>query len=227
MDFAGHSWTVKASTGAVGPGPNVFSDSAANVRTDPQGRLHLSIVARAGMWTCAEVINRRSLGYGTYRWTIDGDLTTLDPAAVLGMFTWSDDPAHAHRELDVEFSRWGNAAALRTGWHTIQTGQSPSPLSNNFQMRSASSSTHSIAWSAGRVGFRSSAGGRTHRWTRAAGRVPVPGDESARINLWLFQGRAPEAASVDVVVRDFSFQAGAMADESRVALTAPAAGASP
>ena len=32
-----------------------------------------------------------------------------NPNVVLGLFTWSDDPAYDNREIDIEFSRWNNA----------------------------------------------------------------------------------------------------------------------
>ena len=41
VSFAGRTWTVKTSTSAVGPGPNLFN--AANVSVDNSGYLHLKI----------------------------------------------------------------------------------------------------------------------------------------------------------------------------------------
>lgn len=62
--FSGYTWTVKASTSKVGPGPNLFS--AANVTVGEDG-LHLGIRKRRAGWTCAEVIAQGTFGYGTYR----------------------------------------------------------------------------------------------------------------------------------------------------------------
>lgn len=205
VSFAGYAWSVKASTEPVGPGPNVFSDDQANVRVDGAGRLHLAIVNRGGAWTCAEVINMTHLGYGAYTWTLDGDVTRLAAHAVLGMFTWSDDPAHAHREIDIEFSRWGNPSALRSGLYAIQTGALPPPLSSSFALPRSAASVHTMTWRPRGVRFQSTAGGSTHRWSHAGPEVPVPGDETPRINLWLYEGHAPIAGARAVVVSGFSF----------------------
>jgi hypothetical protein len=62
---------VKSSAGAVGPGPNVFSDSASNVWVDGSGRLHLKLTYSKGRWRCAEVINTQSLGRGRYTFELD------------------------------------------------------------------------------------------------------------------------------------------------------------
>lgn len=205
VSFAGYDWSVKASTEPVGPGPNRFSDDLANVSLDGQGRLRLGIVNRRGVWTCAEVINRTHLGYGTYTWTLDADVTQLAPQAVLGLFTWSDDPQYAHREIDIEFSRWGNPSAMKSGLYAIQTGVLPPPLSSSFTLRRAGSSVHTLTWTPGGVQFQSIAGGMTSGWSHTGVGVPIPGDETPRMNLWLYGGRAPGPGVLSVVVRGFSF----------------------
>lgn len=120
--FSGYTWTVKASTSKVGPGPNLFS--AANVTVGEDG-LHPGIVKRRAGWTCAEVIAQGTFGYGTYRWTVAADVTSLDPNAVLGMFTWSDQPEYAHPEIDIEFAKWGVSAATKTGVFTVHAAGHP------------------------------------------------------------------------------------------------------
>ena len=45
------------------------------------------------------------------RFEVQGPIGDLDPNVVLGLFTWSDDPAYDHRELDIELARWGNPLA--------------------------------------------------------------------------------------------------------------------
>src|SRR4051812_19512341 len=112
LAFSGYSWVVKASSGKVGPGPNYFSSSANNVWVDNLGRLHLRITKQGSRWFCAEVVSQASFGYGTYRWYLDSPVDNLDPNVVLGLFTWSDLPDYANREIDIEFSRWGAARNL-------------------------------------------------------------------------------------------------------------------
>ena len=104
--WSGFDWRVKASTFPVGPGPNYFSDSTNNVSIDALGRLHLRITHVAGLWQCAEIVLQRTLGYGTYAYHIASPVDALDPNLVLGLFTWSDQPAYTNREMDFEGGRW-------------------------------------------------------------------------------------------------------------------------
>ena len=120
LQFSGYTWNVKTSAGKVGPGPNLFSDSTNNVWVDASGRLHLKITKDANRWNCAEVICTNSLGHGTYRFYLDSPVDNLDPNVVLGLFTWSDDPAYADREIDVECSRWANAADSDNAQFVVQ-----------------------------------------------------------------------------------------------------------
>ena len=54
------------------------------------------------------MILTRALGYGTYVFMVR-DTSQLDPAAAFGMLTWDDQGAEQnHRELDIEFSQWGD-----------------------------------------------------------------------------------------------------------------------
>jgi len=108
ISFSGYEWWVKDSPGLVGPGPNYFSDSTNNVCLDVQGRLHLRITNQSNQWQCAEVVTKRTFGYGSYRFELDSAVNEINPSVVLGLFTWSDDPAYSHREIDIECSRWAN-----------------------------------------------------------------------------------------------------------------------
>src|ERR1017187_5604796 len=112
INFSGYDWSMKTSPGAdqLGPGPNYFSDSTNNVWTDAQGWLHLRITNRSNQWQCAEIVSARTFGYGSYRFQLASPADNIDTNAVLGLFTWSDDPAYADREIDIECSRWSNAA---------------------------------------------------------------------------------------------------------------------
>jgi hypothetical protein len=205
VTFSGYTWQVKSSAGdVVGPGPNVFSDSASNVWVDSLGRLHLKIAYSKGRWRCAEVINSASLGHGRYTFELDSPVDGLDPNVVLGLFTWSDDPAYANRELDIEFSRWGNAADPTNGQYVVQPYDLGGHL-QRFAQPAGSSSTHSFDWQAGSVAF-ASATAAPSAWTYAGSDVPPPGSEHARMNLWLYRGAPPaNGRSVEIVVRRFSF----------------------
>lgn len=69
--------------------------------------------------TAPKIAGTASLGYGTYQFTLDSRLDALDPNVALGLFTWSDDPADNHRELDIEFARFGQPTAP-IGRYTLQ-----------------------------------------------------------------------------------------------------------
>src|SRR5258706_1930305 len=119
VTWHGLSWQVKTSNAAVGPGPNIFS--RANVNVDTSGFLHLHIARDASnRWTTAEVIAPTSYGYGTYTFTVATPLDAFDPNVVLGLFTWSDKAPYAHREIDFEAARWGNAADPTNAQFVVQ-----------------------------------------------------------------------------------------------------------
>ena len=66
-----------------------------------------------GKWHCAEVILNDSLCYGNYIFKIASKIGQINESAVLGLFTWDDHaPGENHREIDIEFARWGDVNAL-------------------------------------------------------------------------------------------------------------------
>jgi hypothetical protein len=200
--FDGYTWTVKASTRKIGPGPNLFSPDLAWI--DASGALHLRIAKVGGRWNVSEVINQATLGYGTYSWTVRADLDALDRQVVLGLFTWNDDPAYNHRELDVEFARWGNASDPTNGQYVVQPYDRAGNLQRIRQAPGFATTTHGFTWRPDRVDFFSSAAPTS--WSYAGADVPRPGGENARMNLWLFRGVAPSNGQpAEVVITDFTF----------------------
>ena len=177
--FSGYTWQVKSSTDVVGPGPNYFSDSGANVWVDQQGRLHLKLTSSKGRWYCAEVVNMQSLGRGRYGFELDSAVNALDPNVVLGLFTWSDDPAYANRELDVEFSRWGNAADPTNAQYVVQPYEHPGTCSGSPSRRSPRRRTRST-------------GARAAWHSPARPRRPRPGPTRAPTSPTRLRARAAE-----------------------------------
>lgn len=207
ITFAGIQWAVKSSSGALwGPGPNKFSAAPGNVWVDEDGRLHLKITREADGWQCAEVVALQSFGHGSYRYTVESELADLDPQVVLGLFTWSDDAAFHHREIDIEFSRWGQPLDTTNAQYTVQPYTSSANLLRWTLPAGHGPTVHSFRWTKASVAFETSAAGislKQWSYTRRAG-IPKPGGENPRINLWLFQGLAPtNGQSVEVIVSRF------------------------
>jgi hypothetical protein len=208
-DGVGLRWAVKASAAKVGPGPNLFSDLEGDVWADAAG-LHLTIVKKGSRWWCTEVIGEAPLGYGTYRWVVASDLSHLDLSVVLGLFTWDDLPAEAHREVDIEFARWSDASSGYNAQYTVQPWDAPGHR-QQFAHTVATVTTHEFVWAPGRVEFRIWSGAGTsgpllRSWTYSGAGVPTPGGEHPRMNLWLFRGRAPESNQrVHLIMQDFTF----------------------
>jgi hypothetical protein len=214
LNFSGYDWWVKSSTGQVGPGPNYFSDSTNNVWLDGTNQLHLRITNRSNEWQCAELVSARTFGFGSYRFELASPVDNLNPMVVLGLFTWSDDPVFADREIDVECSRWGNAADPTSAQYVVQ----PYNLSNHLvriaQPAAQTNSTHAFNWETNRVSFQSQRGAYSpspapanviSNWTYSL-TVPRTGDENVRLNLWLFNGAAPtDNHEVEVVIKSFQF----------------------
>ncbi len=215
IQFSGYTWLVKRHTSPAGPGPNYFSDSECNVWVDSRGRLHLKITRAGNRWDCAEVINTQSLGYGTYRFYLDSEVHDLDPRVVLGLFTWSDDPAYAHREIDIEFARFQGPTGANA-YYTIMPHIGSSAPQDAFNwLSNTPKSVHWFRWEPSRIVFQSIRGHRIpppdpkyiHReWVYSGSTRPVPGGENPRINLWLLDGRPPtNNREVEVVIARFEF----------------------
>lgn len=205
ITWSGYDWQVKSHNRKIGPGPNFFSSANVEVVGD---QLHLKITRSGNRWYAAEVINTETLGYGTYAWTVGPMTEGLDPNVVLGLFTWNDDPAYNHREIDFEYAKWGNAGDPNNAQYVVQ------PYSNDGnehrwpQQVFGVSTTHAFTWTRGSVEFRSTTADGTvlEEWTYSGPDVPVPGGENARMNLWLFRGAAPQDGQpVTVVLESFRY----------------------
>lgn len=214
ITFSGRSWSVRSSPVASEPGPNFFSDRAADVWVDGNGYLHLTLVYRDGHWWSTEVVSDEVLGYGVYTFVLDGAVDTLDPNAVLGLFTYDDTSAlYSHREIDIEFSRWGNPAA-----QNVQYAIQPWGVTGNryrfFLSMSGPVSTHRFTWNASSVQFASYAGEAAvpapgdlyQTWSYSGASLPPAGQGLAHLNLWLLDGQPPaNGQPLEVVIKAFTF----------------------
>lgn len=187
LHFSGYEWRVRDSPSSRG-GWNLYNPR--NAWTDDSGALHLRISKVSGEWTCAELTLTRSLGYGTYSFLVR-DTSALDPAVVLGLFTWDYAGADQnHREMDIEISRWGDPTT-QNAQYVIQPFYLPRNVVRFFAPPGPL--THSLRWETGRVAFKTtltSASGHPghtiaeHVFTSG---VPTPGMESVRMNLYIFK----------------------------------------
>ena len=185
--FSGYEWELRAIPSDRG-GYNDYDPD--NAWTDAQGHLHLRLTQRDGRWTSVEVVNTRSLGYGTYMFVLR-DVSQLDPAAAVGLLTWDDQGAEQnHRELDIEISQWGDRT-ISNAQYVVQPYYVPANV-----VRFAAPPgllTHSFRWEPGRALFRTVRGAALsargpvvaeHEFTAG---VPIPGTEKVRMNLYFFR----------------------------------------
>ena len=203
--FAGYEWQARqipSDSGGV-----MHLNRASNAWTDAAGRLHLRIAREGKEWTCAEVYLTRSLGYGTYIFRVDSN-PILEPATVLGMFTWDEmEAGQNHREIDIELSRWGDPT-VKNAQFVIQPYYR---AANVFRFVAPTAArTYSFRWEAGRVTFKSAPNGiesgpsvAEHVFTSG---IPTPGSETAHINLYIYgKARTPQQRGVEVVIGKFQF----------------------
>ena len=217
ISWAGHTWNV--TTGGMA-GNN--TGSAGNVTLDANGYLHLKITQSGSAWTCAEMFSTDNLGFGTYRWQIDGPVDKLDKNVVLGLFPYGPEGgigADGTNEIDIEYARWGNSA-YPDGNYTIypNSGSTIGETTFNFSL-SSTYTTSSFVWTGTSIAFTSQEGfkavgdntGIIKSWTYAPSNPSVNIPQRAMplgMNLWLCSGcgNVPSNGQpVDIIVRSFQF----------------------
>lgn len=206
IQFSGYEWQVRSVRSTRGGRNNSYDP--ANAWTDENGFLHLRIAQNAGEWSCAEVKLSRSLGYGTYRFVVR-DVSQLEPAAVLSLFTWDEaDAGQNHREMNIELAKWGDAES-KNAQYVVQPYYVPANVVR-FNIP-AGVLTHTFRWEQGRVAFKTvrgpAADGPTpiqeHVFTSG---VPAPGGESIHLDLYIFgNAKDPLQKGVEVVIEKFEY----------------------
>jgi hypothetical protein len=209
IDFSGFTWRVRWNPSDRGGTSNPYNPD--NVYTDRTGALHLQIVNRDQRWTCSEVKLTRSLGYGTYSFTIE-DTSSLEPAVVFSMFTWdySTDQQN-NREFDINISSGGDPDN-KNGEFVLQPSIVPSNVSRF--VAPAGKLKHTIIWEPGRVAMITSRASASpgapsvsnHVFTSE---VPTAGSEAVRMALYVYWNpkRRPSGLQhhAEVVVDRFQF----------------------
>lgn len=206
INFSGYQWKVRSAASERGGRSNDFDP--ANVWTDDKGFLHLRIKQNGDKWTCAEVNLTRSLGYGTYNFTVQ-DVSGLDPAAVFSMFTWDDPESNQnHREMNIEVSRWGDASS-KNMQYVIQPYYVPANIARYAAPPGVLK--YSFKWEPGRATFKTYRGSDSgnqssisdHLFTSG---IPLPESETVHLNLYVYwYGKSQIEKENEVVIEKFEF----------------------
>ena len=158
LAFSGFDWVVRTISSDRGGLNNLYSGD--NAWTDAHGALHLRIIKKGDKWSCAEIKLTRSLGYGTYI-IVTRDTAQLEPSAVFSMTTFDDWGGAAHyREMDVEWSRWGDASSKNNTQFAIQPFYVPGNVAPF--VAPSGTLTSSLHWESGKATFKMVRGSSLH-----------------------------------------------------------------
>lgn len=208
LQFSGYEWEVRTTESNRGGGRNLFSPK--NVWVDGEGKLHLRIAKENDQWTAAEVMSRKSFGYGTYRFVLQ-DTAKLDPKMAITLFTWHKTNLVVNdREIDIEISRWDNPKN-KNSQYVIQPYYLPEK-STRFESP-AGMITHSFRWEPNQVFFQSVKGDGTkptatkpifeHAFTSG---IPPAEGEPVCMNFYLFRAAPPASGTgAEIVIEKFIF----------------------
>ncbi len=131
---------------------------------------------------------------------------------VFGLFTWSDQPAEAHRELDIEFARWADPTN-QNAQYVVQPYDQPGNIFRFWQPSAMAQSTQVLTWTSRQVLFESRSGhwsptdpGTLYASSLFTQGIPSSVDENFRFNVWLFRGEPPtDGQDVEVIIKAFEF----------------------
>lgn len=214
ISWKGYTWRV-TNGGMAGVAPG----SPSNVFVDANGYLHLKITRSGSSWTAAELFTTTNLGFGTYRWQIEGPVDKLDKNVVLGLFPYG--PAggiggDGTNEIDIEFARWGNSAWPNGNW-TIYPNSGSTVGSSTFNFTLGSTyTTSTFVWKSSNIAFSFQEGfkangdtsGLIKSWTYAPSNATTNIPQRAMplgMNLWCFGAPPSNGQNVEIIIRDFKF----------------------
>ena len=235
INWSGFLWRVVSTNDTrCSPGPNYFSSATDNVFVDSAGNLHLKITKRSGKFYCAELFTDEAVGYGNYTFKLSSRVDNLNENVVFGIFTWNDIncETNANSELDIEFTRWGDASYLYPLEYSIQPtndGQETERSVSRPMIQTGNNSIHFLNWTPELVSF-SSYQGHTNppppgnlitSWSFNNTNPPkskeecnsdpiiIPDPENnttLSVNLWLDRGSYPsDDQEVEVVIKNIIF----------------------
>ena len=212
--FSGMTWTVRPN-GAGGPGANTWCEN--NAFVDANGDLHLRITkAKGNKWCSAEIVSDLRFGYGTYQFQLKSRVDLLDRNVVLGLFNYptSDVGADGTNEIDIEFSRWGDARTNMLNYTAWPVLGSLGPSGNTFPLAlQGDFSTHRFIWQSTGIRYQSTNGHYDDNRYPIADWTFAPADYANRIahaampvhmNLWLYAVPSNKQP-VEVVISQFKY----------------------
>ena len=213
--FAGYKWVSKESNERhTGPGRNFFAGGRENIWVDEEGKMHIRMTHRNGRWYCAEARLVESLGYGKYIFQVEPNPAKLDKDLVVGFFTYDhDDTMHHHREIDIEFSKWGNEKNLNSQY-VMQPFEIPENV-HRFETDLNKRTRHVISWKKSRIAFSSSYVTQRNdsvmlepyaEWSYKPHMKLKRHQEKFSMNIWLFKADFPsDFNDYEFVVSKFEF----------------------
>jgi hypothetical protein len=207
IHFSGYDWTIR--DGLEDRGGEVSTFVPQNAWVDEKGYLHLRMGETNGRWLCSEVKLTRSLGYGTYKFTVE-DSAHLSPSAVLGVFTLDEQHGEEPRaELDIELSQWGKPEG-HNAMYVVQPYYVPGNVAR-FSVPPGIE-THTLHWEPKSASFKTVQGVKAGSKSRSISEhvftsgIPTPAGESVHINLYDFlHSRNKLQRPAEVVIEKFEF----------------------
>lgn len=200
IDWLEGSWTGN-------PGPNTYHPS--QVWVDEEDNLHLLVSNVSDVWRNAHVETVEWLGgYGTYRLTVESDVSDLDPQVVLGLSTYDQNQPENFNEIDIEVAYWVDHPSGNNLWYTVFESDG-TPFNNmpGKKLTYDGPTVQEIIWREDAIIWSTFDlnGNRLHTWrTYDTNIIPTPANEKTILNLWLVGGDAP-ASDIEVVLSDFSY----------------------
>lgn len=155
----------------------------------------------------------QTLGYGTYRFTVNTPAAVIPPDVTLGLFTWSDTKQQNLGEIDIELARWGNDTSVTNAQFVVQ----PYDLTDGRLVRFTQPTpaagrglptVFEFDWQPTGVRFKATtvAGQLLSMWYFSGPDLPKSSDERVHINLWVFEpATAVVTDPVEVVISKFEF----------------------
>jgi hypothetical protein len=207
IKFSGYEWNVRSKPSDRAGTFTEFDPK--NAWTDEKGYLHMRISKGETGWRSAEIDLSRTLGYGSYILTVR-DISHLEPAAVLSMFTWDDmEAGQNHREMNIEMTRWGDPAS-RNIQYVIQPYYLPA---NVFKFAAPTGMlTNIMRWEPRQVSFKTIRGNdidskavpaAEHVFTSG---TPSSEGETLHLSFFVFgYAKQPLEKEMEVVIEKFEY----------------------